>query len=130
MVLARAVPRLDRLSILRAVGQRPVAAGLVRALRPRAGRNPLLPLCREQYRQPARAVRLPFRGRAIFNARLPDRRLALRLLPADCLDRAVRRARVLPPHRYRSSPTRGVNGVSALAPPNGLLGGACLRSVG
>ena len=90
ILAARPVRRLDRIAVLRAVGKRSAAAGLVRAHRPSAGQGSLLPLRREQYRQLPRAARLSVRDRAVQPSAAADHGMDLRLLSPDRSDRALR----------------------------------------
>ena len=85
VLAARAVRRVDRAAVLRALGQRSAAAGLVRAHRSPGREGPVFPLCREQCRKLPRADRLSGRGRAVRAAQRPDLALDRRLL---CPDRA------------------------------------------
>ncbi len=79
------------IAVLRAVGERSAAAGLVRAHRPSAGQGSILPLRRKQYRQLPRAAGLSLRDRAVQPSAAADHGMDLRLLSPDRSDRGFAR---------------------------------------
>ncbi len=130
----RPVRGLDRAAVLRALRQRSAAAGLVRAHRSSGGERPVLPLCRQQYRQLPRAALLSVADRAVHPARRPDQAVVARLLRADRADRRLRRAAVAlrrprrrarrpPAHAEAAPPTwrDAATWVALAAVPSGLL---------
>ena len=90
VLAARAVCGVDRPAVLRALGQRPAAAGLVRAHRPSGCEGSVFSLCRQQRRQLPGADRLSGRGRAVRAAQRSDLALDGRLLCADRAGRGLR----------------------------------------
>ena len=84
VLAAWAVHGIDRAAVLRAVGERSAAAGLVRAHRPQGREGSLFSLRCKQCRKLPCADRLSGRRRAVRAAQRSDLALDRRLLCSDC----------------------------------------------
>jgi hypothetical protein len=100
------MPRFDRVALLRACGQRPAAAGLVRTFRSSGGGQSLFSLCRQQSRQRAGAPVVSCADRAVRAAGPADTLLGRFLLSLARAHRGLRRrdAVARAPH---TSPCKG-----------------------
>ena len=124
------VHRLDRVAVLCARREQPVAAGVVRAHRPPRCERPLFPLRRQQYRKLPCARVLSERDRAVRRAEGPGRPLVARLRPLDRASRRLRRVAVALAGQDRADGRRGRGGPAADLARRRVLGCARGRALG